>query len=175
RAKMGALRISRRTLLLAPLTGAGCGRKKATGYPGYAFVANHEGRSVAVVDLTRFRVRKQIRLDAAPAVVVAHPRRPRVFVLAPPGGVVYESDGASLSVARSARVAASALGIQLAPALDALWVICRDPAEAIELPLDTMRPRRRLALPAPPDDFDISRAGDAAFACQATRSVAIAS
>src|SRR5262245_38421613 len=38
RTKMGVLRISRRTLLLAPLTCAGCARKKATGYPGYAFV-----------------------------------------------------------------------------------------------------------------------------------------
>src|SRR5271157_2929909 len=47
--------ISRRTLLLFPaLALAGCRKPKATRFPGYCFVANQDGRSVAVVDLISF-------------------------------------------------------------------------------------------------------------------------
>jgi hypothetical protein len=82
--------ISRRTLLLSPaLALAACRKPKATRFLGYCFVANQDGRSVAVVDLSGFRVRKQIHLDAAPTVVLRHPEHPVVFVLAPQSGTVY--------------------------------------------------------------------------------------
>ena len=41
-----------------------CRRPPAIGFN--AFVANEEGRSVAVVDLTTFRVIRQIGIDGAP-------------------------------------------------------------------------------------------------------------
>ena len=68
----------------------GCGRKKAPRMSGYCFVANQESRSIAVVSLERFRVVRHIPLDSAPAAVLTHPHRPRVLVLAPETGTVYE-------------------------------------------------------------------------------------
>jgi len=37
--------ISRRGLLLSTAVALACGRRKATAYPGYCFVANRQGRT----------------------------------------------------------------------------------------------------------------------------------
>jgi YVTN family beta-propeller protein len=169
--------ISRRTLLLSSAAAAaGCRRPKATGFAGYCFVANQDGRSVGVVDLTRFRVGKQIPLDAAPAAVLPHPTAPRVFVLAPRNGTVYEIDAVSLTLSRRARAGNEAAGMRLARGGGALWVLYRDPAALVELPLESLRPARRIRLPAAPDDFDLSRENDdAAIASRRARGIVIAS
>jgi DNA-binding beta-propeller fold protein YncE len=158
--------ISRRNLLFAALAGAGCGRRKATAYRGYCFVANQQGRSVAAVDLSRFRVRKQIPLDAEPAAVLAHPSEPKVFVLAPATGSVYEIDATTLSIARRARAGNTAAGMLISPAKDAIWVLYRDPAALVELPLQSLRPKRSIHLPGMPDAFDVG-ARNQAVACSA--------
>jgi DNA-binding beta-propeller fold protein YncE len=147
---------------------------------GYCFVANQGGRTVAVVSLERFRVLRQVPLDAAPSAVLAHPRRPRVLVLAPENGTVYEIDGATYAVSRKARVANQAVAMQLSPAGDALWVLCRDPAALVVVPLDSFRPRRRIRLAAPPDAFDLVLHGRrqvplAAVATRQDHTVAVAS
>ena len=168
--------ISRRTLLLSPaLALAACRKPKATRFPGYCFVANQDGRSVAVVDLSGFRVRKQIRLDAAPTVVLRHPQRPMVFVLAPQGGTVYEIDAVSLEVGRTARAGSQAVDMQVSPRGDALWVLYRDPAALVEVPFDSLRPARRIRLSAPADSFDLSRDNRAAIASRQDRRVVMAS
>jgi len=168
--------ISRRTLLLSPaLALAGCRKPKATRFPGYCFVANQDGRSVAVVDLSSFHVRKQIHLDAAPAVVLRHPQRPVVFVLAPQGGTVYEIDAASLAVGRTARAGSQAVDMQVSPGGDALWVLYRDPAALVEVPLNSLRPARRIRLAAPPDGFDLSSENRVAIASRRDRSIVMAS
>lgn len=118
-------------------------------------MANQGSRSVAVVSLERFRVMRQIPLDAAPAAVLTHPHRPRVLVLAPDAGTVYEVDGATSAVSRKVRLGNQSLAMQLSPSGDALWVLDRDPAELVEVPLDSLRPRRRIRLPSPPDAFDL--------------------
>jgi YVTN family beta-propeller protein len=168
--------ISRRTLLLSSaLALAACRKPKATRFPGYCFVANQDGRSVAVVDLSSFHVRKQIHLDAAPAVVLRHPQRPVVFVLAPQGGTVYEIDAASLAVGRTARAGSQAVDMQISPGGDSLWVLYRDPAALVEVPLNSLRPARRIRLAAPPDDFDLSSENRAAIASRQDRSIVMAS
>jgi DNA-binding beta-propeller fold protein YncE len=168
--------ISRRTLLLSPaLALAACRKPKATRFPGYCFVANQDGRSVAVVDLSSFRVRKQIHLEAAPAVVLRHPQRPVVFVLTPQNGTVYEIDAATLEIGRTARAGSQAVDMQVSPRGDALWVLYRDPAALVEVPLHSLRPGRRIRLSAPPDDFDLSSENRAAIASRQERSIVIAS
>ena len=151
--------ISRRALLLASAASFGCGRQKAPRMSGYCFVANQGSRSVAVVSLERFRVLRQIPLDAAPTAVVAHPKRPRVLVLAPENGTVYEIDGSTYAVSRRARAGNQAIAMQLSPSGDALWVLYRDPAALVELPLDSLKPGRRISLPAVPDSFDLVQHG----------------
>jgi YVTN family beta-propeller protein len=163
--------LSRRDLLVSSAAAlAACGQPKATAYPGYCFVANQDSRSVAVVDLRRFRVRKQIALDAAPSLVVAHPTAPKVFVLAPDAGTVYEIEAASLSVSRRARAGNQAVGMRMSPHKKALWILYRDPASLVELPIDSMQPGRRIPLSSEPGAFDLTgESGDpqrAAVACQ---------
>jgi DNA-binding beta-propeller fold protein YncE len=168
--------ISRRTLLLSPaLALAACRKPKATRFPGYCFVADQDGRSVAVVDLSTFRIRKQIHLDAAPTVVLRHPQRPVVFVLAPQNGTVYEIDAASLAAGRTARAGSQAVDMQVSPGGDALWVLYREPAALVEVPLNSLRPARRIRLAAPPDGFDLSSENRAAIASRQDRGIVMAS
>jgi DNA-binding beta-propeller fold protein YncE len=147
---------------------------------GYCFVANQESRSIAVVSLERFRVVRQIPLDAAPAAVLTHPHRPRVLVLAPETGTVYEVDGATYAISRKVRAGNQAVAMQLSPAGDALWVLYRDPAALIELPLDSLRPGRRIKLASPPEAFDLvlhnrRQIPVAAIVSRESRTVAMAS
>jgi YVTN family beta-propeller protein len=148
--------ISRRNLLLAPAALAGCGRRKATGYSGYCFVAAQDSHALTVVDLSDFRERGQVRLDAAPSAILPHPRLPSVLALAGEAGILYEV-GANLTITRRARVGGQAAGMLLGSNTNpgALWLLSRNPAALVEIPLDTFAPRRRIRLPAPPDDFDI--------------------
>ena len=110
---------------------------------------------MTVVSLEHFRVVRQIQLDAAPQAVIAHPQRPKVFVLAPENGTVYEIDGGSNAVSRKVRAGNQAVAMQLSPSGDALWVLYRDPASLVELPLNSLKPGRRIRLPMLPDTFDL--------------------
>jgi DNA-binding beta-propeller fold protein YncE len=65
--------------------------------------------------------------------------------------------------------------MQLAPGNDALWILYREPAALVEVPLDSFRAGRRIRLAAPPDAFDLSSRGAAAIASNQNRTVAIAS
>jgi len=169
--------ISRRSLLLSPVVGlTACAPQKATGFFGYCFVANRDSRSIGVIDLTRFRLRQQIPLDAAPGAIVAHPSKPKAYVLAPQAGTVYELDGTFLKIGRRLRAGNEAVGMCLSRTGDALWVLYRDPASLVELPLESFKTGRRIRLAAPPDDFDLSRGFDeAAIVTRNNRSIAIAS
>src|ERR1017187_4139641 len=172
--------LSRRALLAAAASAAvGCSRKKATRIPGYCFVANQGSRTVAAVNLETFRVQQQISLDSAPAAVVAHPAKPKVFVLAPDAGTVYEIDAATLAVSRRARPGNLAVDMLISPAGDSLWVLYRDPAMLVELPLDSLKPGRRVRFRSPPDSFDLSATKEdrvlAAVASRTDRTIALAS
>jgi DNA-binding beta-propeller fold protein YncE len=98
-----------------------------------------------------------------------------VFVLAPQGGTVYEIDAVSLAVGRTARAGSQAVDMQVSPRGDALWVLYRDPAALVEVPLGTLRPTRRIRLSAPPDSFDLSSDNQAAIASRQDRSIVMAS
>ena len=164
-------------MLASAAASLACGRRKATGFPGYCFVANRGSRSIAAVDLNRFRVRSQIALESAPSAIIARPDpvRPRAFALAPAAGAVYEIDAGSLSVRRRARVGNQALALRFSPAGDALWALCREPAALVEIALDGLRPARRIPLPASPDSFEVGIDGRAAVASIQGRSIAIVS
>ena len=162
-------------LLAGSAVAAGCGRRKARAFPGYCFVANQRGRTVAAVDLRTFRVRRQIALDAEPAAVVPHPSRPHVFVLAPESGTIFEIDAAVLAVSRRARGGSQAAGMRLSPSGDALWVLYRDPPSLVEFPLGSLAATRRIRLAAAADDFDLSAQGQAAIACRHGGSIFMAS
>jgi hypothetical protein len=169
--------LSRRHLLIAAAAGAAsaCAPAKAVGYRGYCLVANRAGRSIGVVDLLRFRLRRQIPLDAEPSEIVAHPSAPKAFVLSRDTGTIWEIDAERLAVSRRVRIGNRALNMSLAPGGKALWVLFRDPAELVELPLDSFAPRRRVRLPWAPNGFTLGGANLAAVAGYAGRSIAIVS
>jgi DNA-binding beta-propeller fold protein YncE len=161
---------------LLAATAVACGPPKARGFRGYCFVANQGSRNVAAIDLTNFRLRKQIPLDDSPGAIVAHPSQPKAYVLAPDTGTVYEIDAIKLAVGRRARAGNRAMSMALAPnGGDSLWILYRDPAELIELPFDSLRPRRRIRLPSPPDGFDLSSTNYAAIAGYQDHSIAVVS
>src|ERR1039457_5129340 len=89
--------ISRRALLVSSAAAAACARPKAQRFLGYCFVANRDSRSIGVVDLTRFRTRLQIPLDAAPSQVLACPKTTRAYVLAA-NGTVYDIEAGLLKI-----------------------------------------------------------------------------
>src|SRR5580693_9675420 len=92
--------LTRRTFALAGL-GAGItgglgsliscgGHNRATGFSGYAFIANQEGGAIAAVDLEVFAVARHIRVDGSPTAVAAPPGGRQVYALTPANGSVHE-------------------------------------------------------------------------------------
>ena len=170
--------IARRELVIGGVAafGAGCTQPRAPRFFGLCFVANRDGRSVGVVDLSHFRMRRQIALDAAPERVLAHPKLPKAFVLAPQNGTIYEIDANTQAITRRARGGNIAAGMRVARGGEALWVLYRDPAYLVEIRFDSLRPGRRIQLAALPDDFDLGRTtDDACVVSRRDRTITIAS
>jgi YVTN family beta-propeller protein len=168
--------ISRRALLLSSAAMAACSRPKAQRFFGYCFVANRDGRSIAVVDLTRFYTRQQIPLDAAPSQVLARPTTTKSYVLAPANGTVYEIEASLLKIVRRVRAGNTAIAMRLSRNGSALWVLYHDPASLVEIPFDTMRPGRHIRLASPAVDFDLSQTADeACVVAGSDRTVVVAS
>jgi YVTN family beta-propeller protein len=148
--------MNRRAFLLAVGPALACRSRKAVGFPGYAFVANEEGGSVAAVDLSRFSVRKQIGIEGNPTAIISHGLRPAIYVLTPRTGMVHEIDAVALSVRRKARVAQSAVSMRLAADGNSIWVLSRDARALVQLGLDEFRTGARIKFPAAPEDFDLT-------------------
>ncbi len=135
---------------------AGCGPSRAKGFRGYCLVANRSGRNIGVIDLFRFRLRKEIGLDGAPEQMACHPTAPRAYASLPEAGSIVEIDGEKLTTARRVRIGNRLAGISMARGKAVLWALSREPAELVEIPLDSFAPRRRIRLPWPPDSFTLS-------------------
>jgi YVTN family beta-propeller protein len=133
-----------------------CGRK-AKGYPGYAFVANHGARSVAAVDLRDFTLARQLALEGAPAMVAAHAGRRAVYVLAPEIGTIYEILSSPLGIARRVRPVQSAVSMRMSADGESLWVLGREPRALVEVPIAHFRAGKRIALAHEPADFELNR------------------
>jgi len=168
--------ISRRELLLTSLAAAGCSKPKAKRFLGFCFVANRDGQSVAVVDLTRFRTRQQIALDASPSQILARPKTTLAYVLTPSNGTVHEIEASLLKITRRVRAGNDAVAMRVSRGGDAVWVLYRDPASLVEIPFATMKPGRHVKLSGAPLDFDLSREADEACVVSgAARTITIVS
>jgi YVTN family beta-propeller protein len=168
--------ISRRALLVSSAAALSCARPKAERFLGYCFVANYDGHSIAAVDLTRFKTRQQIPLDAAPSQILARPKTTRAYALTPASGTIHEIEASLLAIPRRVKAGNDAVSMRLSRNGDALWVLYRDPASLVEIPFDTLRPARRIRLSSAPDDFDLSReADDACVLSRRERTLSIVS
>ena len=71
------------------LLSSSCRRKKGTGYAGYALIATSGDNSLAVVDLTAFRLLRPIALSAPASAVVTGGPEGRSYVVTPSTGSVH--------------------------------------------------------------------------------------
>jgi YVTN family beta-propeller protein len=164
---------TRRSLLAGSAAMLACGRRRPTAFPGYVFVANQGERSVAAVDLTKFSVERQIRLDAAPSVLMADSERHSVYALTLQEGRVFAIAASDLSVKRKLSLGGPAIAMRLAPDGGSLWVLCQSPHALVRVALDRFESASRLSLPATPEAFDLSHDGAlAAVTFLETQSVA---
>jgi DNA-binding beta-propeller fold protein YncE len=149
---------SRRELLAgSAVFAAGCGRKRATGYRGYAFVANEEGGTISAVDLTSFSVAGHIALEGHPSSLVVSWERPVLYALTPDNGTVHEIDTKSLKASRKIQVAATAAAMRMDPGGAALWILLPEMRQLARLDLAAFRVDARISLPLAPVDFDLSQ------------------
>ncbi|HUE02840.1 MAG TPA: YncE family protein [Bryobacteraceae bacterium] len=163
--------LSRRALLAGMLALTGCARRRSRGFPGYAFVANAGGRTVAAVDLNSFVLAKQIGLDGSPSAVLANPLRPGAYVLIPESGTVCEIDAVKLTAARKTSLKNAALGMRLAADGKSLWVL--EARALARLELTHLRAAEEIRLPGAATDFDLTGDGRAAVCFGADRRLAL--
>ncbi len=154
--------ISRRSILALPLLAA-CSRKRPTGFSGYAFVANEEGKAIAVVDLEAFAVAKHIALEDAPSQVIAGVNGSSVFALTPGSGSVQEIQADRLTFRRKLQVASAGASESLtaAPSPDGqlLYVLSKQPRNFTAVDTQALRILWRVALPEEPVEFAITKEG----------------
>src|SRR3954451_21999447 len=144
--------MNRRAFLLAAAPALSCRKQPAIGFN--AFVANEEGRSIAAVDLSTFRVVRQIAIEGAPTAVISHGARPAVYCLTPQSGTVHEIDPATFAVRSKVRVTPSALSMRLPPDGPSLWILSAEARVLAQLDLNRFQAGARVKLPAVPQDFD---------------------
>jgi YVTN family beta-propeller protein len=132
---------------------------RATGFSGYAFIANQEGGAIAAVDLGVFAVARHIRVEGSPTAVLANQRNARVYALTPENGLVHEIRADSLTFSRRLKVADTALQMRLSPDGGALYVLCQRPRQLVRLTLDPLKTAWALPLADDPADFDVSPNG----------------
>jgi YVTN family beta-propeller protein len=154
--------ISRRLVLALPFAAA-CSRRHSTGFSGYAFVANEEGKAVAAVDLQAFAVAKHISLDDAPIQVIASPGLASVYAVTPMSGTVHEIQADRLSFRRKLQVAGAApdqsLTASLSPDDSLLYLLSRTPRAFTAVATDSLKVAWRISLPEEPVEFSVTLDG----------------
>ncbi len=153
--------LSRRSFLSSTtaLTSFACRSRKASGYPGFAFIANEDGEAVAAVDLNVFAVARHIRLQGRPTGVIAHPRLPLVHALTPENGTLHEIRSDTLAFSRKITLASEALSMQLSSDGAHLYILCRQPRALIRFAVERFQVDWQVPLPADPVDFDLDPEG----------------
>ena len=163
----------RQVLATAPLVMAGCRRPPPETRPtGFCFVANRAGRNLAAVDLGVFSVAKRIPLEAEPAQVLAHPRRPLVYALTPADGQLIEVSAVKLAISRRAAMAPGASAMRWSHDRRALWVLAGQ--QLLQVDPERLAVVGRIALPGVPTDIDFSpEAPEAAASIAATGEIVV--
>lgn len=152
----GFLPLNRRELLAfgAVFLGSGCGRKRATGFPGYAVIGSAGEQSAVLVDLNTFRVVSRLPLNAAPSLVTVDSGRG--YVLTPSNGTVHLIDCARQALAASWRLNGDLNLLRMTPD-DPARLVATSPGDRELVLADAERRKvlRRVKLAATPGDLDI--------------------
>ena len=141
---------------------AACSRRSSGGYRGYAFIANQEGQSLAVIDLEVMAVARHIAIDGSPTQVLAAATRPTIYALTPEPGWLIEVQFNRLSVARKLSLGPSVSSMALSPDEKSLFVLARQPRALMAINLDTFQ--QSWSLPLPTECTELALSPDGKFA-----------
>jgi len=144
----------RRRFLFSAAGLADCCRDFAKPFNGAVYIASQAARTVSIVSLSRFKLSKQVALDAEPTEVLAN--GPSVYVHTPSNGTITELDATSGTIQRRHRLASTGVSMRLGPDGNSLWLLARDPQALIQLDLKSQRMGRIVKLAKPVLDFDLS-------------------
>jgi YVTN family beta-propeller protein len=145
--------VSRRHFVLGGLGAAGCSQKER-GFSGLAFIANQDGRAVAVVNLAALALVRHIHLDAHPTQVLTRQALPAVYAVTPGAEAVCEFDPQTLTAKRTAGLGSAPIYGRFDPDGAALWLLCGQGRQLIRVPVSRFQRDHTVALPAPAADFD---------------------
>lgn len=153
------MRLTRREWLAAGAGAFGCamtacGPKTTPRYQGYALVANRDGRTLGVIDLSRFQLLKEVPLDMTPAVVLAAPLHSRAFVLSTSASFLHVLDLDSMQLQSSIGLKGSFVCARISADQKLLWVATRDPNLLLSFDTATGQRKSRRPLPVAVDDMD---------------------
>ncbi|HEX4809324.1 MAG TPA: hypothetical protein VH325_10355 [Bryobacteraceae bacterium] len=154
-------RISRRRWLgavAAAGVSAACGRRKATGFPGFALVATAGSSSIAAIDLMSFNLTKTIALSSPPTAITG--AEDRSYVLTPLNGSVHIIDS-RLNLVQSQRIADGLSALRLTS--DGEHLLALTPRELIVIQATSLRVVQRYRLNSQPFDIDVWQTARAAI------------
>ncbi len=135
--------------------GAACGRKKGTGYAGYALIATSGDDSLAVVDLTSFKLLKPVFLGAPPTSVSPNPLDGRNYVITGSTGSVHVIDG-NLKRVLSRRVSGELSNFRIVPNGKSIVAMAARGRELIEIEAPSLNVIRRHKIEAQPIGMDVN-------------------
>lgn len=148
--------MNRRSFLASAAALAGCGRKPLTGFSGFAFVANEEGKAIAAVDLNALAVVRHLRLAHAPTKLIGDAARKMVYALTPDNGMLHEISTGKLRRERWVSLGGHALDMRRSAKGNGIWVLLDEPRQLVEVTFQQLEVARRIALPETPICFDVS-------------------
>lgn len=159
--KQPVLLPSRRDFLVSAFAfSTACYTRSSSTFPGLAFVANKEGKNIAVVDLGIFAVIRHIPLPAEPTQVAVHPTQPFAYALTPDSGEIHLLDIQELQLVHSVHVADQLLCMVLDNWNDVLWVAATKPARLMGLAVAPLKIQVTTRLPDEPADVAIAPRGE---------------
>jgi YVTN family beta-propeller protein len=132
-----------------------CNRHLATGFPGFAIVASETEHTLSALSLERFRVTRQLALEAAPSEVMALAEPAMVLCLLPRRGTVLAIDNEAVSVRQRVRVGDESLAMRLETDAKRVWILNKSPNSVVAVDLTTFKPAARVRLPGVPASLDV--------------------
>ncbi len=143
------------------LAGA-CGRKAGAGFRGYALIATAGEKSVTVVDLSEFRITKQVAVGEPPQAIVTGGPAGTSYVLTPRTGSIHVLDR-HFNRINSRQIAGELSGLRLMPQGKHLMAITGHSRELIEADTKSLDVTKRWKLSAEPVTLDVSSDGSVAI------------
>ena len=131
-----------------------CARRKSPRYQGYALVANHDSRSLAVIDLSRFQQLKEIPLNAAPSWVIAASAHNRAYILSAGEMSVSVLNLDTMLLEKDIPLGARCAAARLSQDGNTLWVLLESPNRLAGFSTASGARLTNVGLPAVARDLD---------------------